>query len=216
MVQNRRTSLVITAYHSDDAMVDLTCECVDSLRYGRPDEVILVDDCSPLELKHPKVDKYIRRLTNGGFPKCANTGFKASTGDVIILSNNDVTYNPGWLDGILKPLSEGYDISSIRVSDSDGYELEDYIEEDGTFGSLWAMTREVYDKLGGFDESFGKGTFEDKDFAKRAKQAGFKMGKYHGALVEHIGRATMDKLYPNQEDFWEGRETFIKKHGSIV
>ncbi len=210
--------MAITSYHADDAMADLTRECIYSLRYGRPDEVFLIDDASPMVLKFNDV-RLIRRHENGGFPKCGNTGFKAcyeTEADVIILSNNDVTFTPGWLEGILKPLQEGYDISAIRVSDADGYTTEDYIEEDGTFGSLWAMKREVYEAIGGFDERFEKGTFEDKDFAERAKEAGFKMGKYHGAMVEHVGRATMDKVYPNQENFWENRERFKEKWGKIV
>jgi GT2 family glycosyltransferase len=208
-------SLIITSYHLDEEMAELTRKCIASLKYGRPDEVILVDDASPLQVEFEGIDRHVKRLENGGFPKCANTGWKAANGDILILSNNDVEYTPGWLEGILKPLNEGYDISSIRVSDSDGWTVEDYIEEDGTFGSLWAMKREVYEKIGGFDESFDKGTFEDKDFALRAREAGFRIGKYHGALVEHVGRATMDKLYPNQEDFYEGQAKYLDKHGKL-
>lgn len=210
------TAMAITSYHVDEALVQLTRDCLDSLRYGEPDYVFLIDDDSPIKVMF-EVEQIFRE-ENGGFPKCANTGFKAcyDTGaDVLIISNNDVVYTPGWLEGILKPLEEGYDISSIRVSDSDGYTTEDYIEPDGTFGSLWAMKRKVYETIGGFDESFGKGTFEDKDFAVRAREAGFKIGKYHGALVEHVGRATMDKMYPNQEDFYEGREHYKQKYGRV-
>lgn len=211
-----KTSLIITAYHRDEDMLALTRTCLASLRYGRPDEVIVVDDCSPIKADFPEADRVIYRPENGGFPKCSNTGFKEARGKILILSNNDITYTPDWLEGILKPLDEGYDISSIRVSDGDGYETEDKTTEDDFFGSLWAMKRKVYDTIGGFDEAFGMGTFEDKDFYTRAKEAGFRIGKYHGALVEHVGRATMDKIYPNQEDFWQGRETYLKKHGRII
>jgi GT2 family glycosyltransferase len=208
-----RTSLIITSYHSDPEMVALTEACVASLANGRPDEVIVVDDCSPIFIGLSGVDAFIRREENGGFPKCANTGWAEATGDVLILSNNDIKYTPGWLEAILKPLKEGYDISSILVSDGDGKDTRDEIEEDGYFGSLWAQTRKVYDKLGGFDESFDKGTFEDKDYFVRAKRAGFKIAKYHGAYVDHVGRATMDKLYPDRIDFHEGLAKFNKKHG---
>lgn len=210
------TSLIITTYHADEQMVELTRGCLESLEHGRPDEVIIVDDCSPIKVRFPEADNQIFRSENGGFPKCANTGFKAATGDILILSNNDVIYNPGWLQGILKPLNEGYDISSVRMSDSDGYLTDDKITEGDRFGSLWAMTREVYETIGGFDETFDKGTFEDLDFQKRAEEAGFTVGKNHGVLVEHVGRATMDKLYPNQEDFEEGKEHFKKKHGYLA
>lgn len=210
-----KVSLVITSYHSDEAMVELTRKCIASLKYGRPDEVILVDDASPIREEFEGIDRHVRRLLNGGFPKCANTGFMAANGEVIILSNNDIEYTPGWLEGILKPLNEGYDISTILVSDADGYVLEDKITEGDKYGSLWAITRKAYGKVGGFDESFELGTHEDLDHRRRALDMGLKIGKYHGALVEHVGRATMDKLYPEKEDYWNGRETYIKKWGDI-
>lgn len=209
-----KTSLVITAYHLDEKMADLTRKCVASLKYGRPDEVLVVDDGSPLEIELEGVE-VLRRPENGGFPKCANTGFEATTGDVIILSNNDVEYTDGWLEAILKPLDEGYDISSVRMSDHDGFETFDEITEDDWFGSLWAMKRKVYDKLGGFDERFVKGTFEDKDYYFRAKEAGFKIAKNHASVVKHKGRATMDVIYPEQEDFWTSREEYENKWGRV-
>ena len=211
-----KTSLIITAYHVDETMAQLTRNCLDSLEYGRPDEVIVVDDGSPQFYRFRGVDKHIIRGTNGGFPECANTGWEGATGDILILSNNDIQYTPGWLEGILEPFKQGYDIAHIRVSDADGMSTEDGITEDDYFGSLWAQTREVYEKLGGFDERFKKGTFEDKDYFIRAKKAGFKIGKNNAAVVEHIGRATMDKLYPEREDFHENMARFKDKHGFVL
>lgn len=211
------TSLIITSYHSDGEMWQFTKKCVGSLNHGRPDEVIVVDDASPITFREPLfgIERYIRREENGGFPRCANTGFKAATGDIIILSNNDLEYSEGWLEAILKPLEEGFDISSVRMSDSDGLETEDKITEGDRFGSLWAMKREVYETIGGFDESFDKGTFEDLDFHKRAEAAGFRIGKNHAVVVKHQGRATMDKLYPDRRDFKEGQIHFEQKYGYL-
>lgn len=210
-------SLIITSYHVDQAMADLTINCLASLKVGtRPDEVVVVDDCSPLLVGLEGVDIYVRRETNGGFPECANTGFETANGDILILSNNDITYTPNWLEAILLPFQKGYDISHILVSDADGTTTEDKITEDDYFGSLWGMTRKVYEKIGGFDESFKKGTFEDKDFFVRAKRAGFKIGKNHAGYVNHIGRATMDRIYPNREDFYENMQRFEKKYGGVL
>lgn len=209
-----RVSLIITSYHIDEAMAQLTRNCLESLTYGRPDEVIVVDDGSPHLVRLKGVDIHIFRSQNGGFPRCSNTGFQAATGDILILSNNDIQYTPGWLEGILKPLEQGYDISSIVMSDQ-SYETRDEITDGDRFGSLWAMKRKVYDTIGGFDESFDKGTFEDLDFHKRAEATGFRIGKNHSVLVEHTGRATMDKIYPNREDFEQGKEHFRKKYGKI-
>ncbi len=210
-----KVSLIITSYHQDREMAKLTERCIGSLKTKGIDEVIVVDDASPFKLEIPGV-KQIWRETNGGFPLCANTGWKAATGDILILSNNDIEYVDGWLEGILKPLEEGFDISHIRVSDSDGETTENMITEDDYYGSLWAQTRKVYETIGGFDERFEKGCWEDKDHFVRAKDAGFKIGKNHAAYVKHTGRATMGKLYPKQEDFHENAQRFKDKWGYIL
>ncbi len=210
------TSLIITTYHADQAMVDLTTNCLESLSVGtRPDEIIVVDDCSPLFIGLAGVDIYVRREHNGGFPECANTGFETANNDILILSNNDITYTKGWYEAILEPLLQGYDISSLRMSDSDGLKTKDEITEGDRFGSLWAMKRNVYETIGGFDETFDKGTFEDLDFHKRAEAAGFRIGKNHAVVVNHVGRATMDKLYPDRRDFSEGKIHFEQKWGYL-
>lgn len=209
-----KTSLVITSYHIDDYTVELTRKCLASLKYGRPDEVILVDDCSPIQAGFDGVDNHIKRPVNGGFPKCANTGFKAATGDVIILSNNDIEYNPGWLEALLEALENGYDVASLVMSDQT-YVTKDEITEGDRFGSLWAMKRKVYETIGGFDETFEKGTFEDLDFHQRVLKAGFRIGKNHKVVVEHVGRATMDKVYPDRIDFKEGKQRYLDKYGRI-
>lgn len=215
MHNKQKISLVITAYHIDKDMAAMTKKCLNSIDEKSIDEIILVDDASPYFLPTPNV-KQIIRTENGGFPECANTGFKHATGDIIILSNNDIVFTKGWLEAILEPLKQGYDISSIKVSDSDGYETENIITEDDWFGSLWAMRREVYDTIGGFDERFKGGNFEDKDYWIRAKEAGFKIGKNHAVVVEHIGRGTMSKVYENQENFHENAQRFKDKYGYLL
>jgi GT2 family glycosyltransferase len=89
------------------------------------------------------------------------------------------------------------------------------VTEGDKFGCLWAMKREVYDKLGGFDERFGKGTFEDTDYRKRIDEAGYKVGKYHGVMVFHQGRATFDLVDPENKIFFENKKKFEEKHGTF-
>lgn len=207
-------SVIIPVYIKDEEILEMTDNCIDSLfETAKPDEIIIVDDCSPIHASYANVE-CIRRDKNGRFPKAVNTGLKHAKGDVLVIANNDITFYPGWLDGLLKGLKR-YDICSIRTTDSDGWNIEELYTEGDRFGSIWAMKRKVYKKLGGLDEDFKLGAFEDLDYYNRAKEAGFKIGKYHGALVEHIGRATNDKEFPNQEDFISSRETYLKKYGRI-
>lgn len=208
-----QTSIIIPCYYLNDDFVKMTANCLYSMGDEKPKEIIVVDDNSPIEHTFDGVTN-IRREKNGRFPKAVNTGLRAATGDILIIANNDITFYPGWLKGLLKALKH-YDIASIRVTDSDGWTTEDTFTEGDYFGSLWAMKRKVYETIGGLDDSFTLGSFEDKDYYNRALEAGFTIGKYHGALVEHIGRATNNIEFPNHEDFVKGKEVYLDKYGRI-
>lgn len=215
------TSLIIPCYWANQELVDITQKCLDSLKYGRPDEVIVVDDWSPIPFtsfyfkgKQPDLTVAPAQERNLGYAGAVNAGLKEAKSDVMIVSNNDIVFTPGWLEAILKPLEQGYDIASIRTSDN-GYETEDKITEGDKFGSLWAMRRQVYDTIGGLDESFGKGYFEDLDYQKRAEAAGFKVGKNHAHLVEHVGKATFKTVDADDTAYLTAMEKYRQKYGVV-
>ena len=57
-------------------------------------------------------------------------------------------------------------------------------------GFCLLMTRDVYDKIGGLDERFGLGFFDDDDLAVRARQAGFELAVAHDLFIHHFGSRT--------------------------
>jgi GT2 family glycosyltransferase len=48
----------------------------------------------------------------------------------------------------------------------------------------------VYEKIGGLDERFGLGLFDDDDLAERARRAGFELAVAHDLFVHHFGGRT--------------------------
>ena len=52
------------------------------------------------------------------------------------------------------------------------------------------MTRAVYDAVGGLDERFGLGFFDDDDLAERAHRAGFELAVAQDLFVHHFGSRT--------------------------
>ena len=50
--------------------------------------------------------------------------------------------------------------------------------------------RVVYESIGGLDERFGLGFFDDDDLAERARRAGFELAMAHDLFVHHFGSRT--------------------------
>lgn len=216
---------IIPCYFLDQSFVEMTKKCVDTMNstthFGIT--LIIVNDGSPYEFNkfdspYFNVPYEIMRPENGGYASAVNSALVGVKQDVdyIIICNNDIEFiDPHWLDHLLRPLKEGYDISSIRTTDTDGWITEDKITEDDKFGSIWAMKRIVYDTIGGLDESFGKGYFEDLDYHERARRTGFRIAKNHAGLVEHRGKATFRQIDPDDQCYEEAKTKFKKKYGKV-
>lgn len=210
-------TIIIPCYWYNERLIELTKKCLESLETTTKGEklyTIVVDDGSPISYR-PKCDRLIVRNENGGYTKAVNTGLEETNDDIIIVGNNDLEfYDQHWLRGLVQPLEDGNDISCIMVSDSDGFTIEKRYEYDAKFGSLFAMKREVYDKLGNFDEQF-KGYFTDLDYRRRALNAGFKIVKNYGAFVHHIGKATYALIDEKDSQYQEAEELYKAKWGFL-
>lgn len=188
-----KVSVVIPCLWTDQKYIDMTFKCISSM--GDVGQIIVVGN-------------------QESYAENVNAGLRATKNDIIIVCNNDIEFiQPDWLDHLLKPLDE-YDITSIRTSDSDGWDVEDKYEPDGKFGSIWAMKRLVYETIGGLDETFGN-YFEDLDYHKRATDVGFKVVKNHAGIVQHQGKATFHDVDPEDAQFLRARDKFKDKWGKV-
>ena len=57
-------------------------------------------------------------------------------------------------------------------------------------GFCLLIKRGVYEAIGGLDERFGLGFFDDDDLAVRARRAGFELAVAHDLFVHHFGSRT--------------------------
>ena len=93
-----------------------------------------------------------------------------------------------------------------------------YLDENQTYevdaisGSFMMMRREVYDKVGGFDEQFFM-YGEDLDFCYRVQKAGFKVFYVHSTQIIHYkGESTKRSSLDETKVFYSAMHLFVKKH----
>jgi GT2 family glycosyltransferase len=72
-------------------------------------------------------------------------------------------------------------------------------------GAFLMFSRDVWQKVGGFDERFHPIWFEDVDFCARVKAAGFRIWYDPGAVAKHTGAHSIRSLaLENRERYWYG------------
>jgi hypothetical protein len=190
------TSLVIPAYYANKELEEMTQRCIDSVG-NDVDQVIL------------QIDKY-----GEGYSKTTNKALSNCIGEIIIVGNNDIIFHENWLTELLFPIQLGFDIATCWTSDQNDIKVEDRIEIGSNFGSLFAMRREVYDTIGGFDERF-KGYFADTDYRERVLAQHFTIGKNMNMVVEHLAKATYKVVDDADEEFQRAKILYEIKWGEI-
>ncbi|MDO8525978.1 MAG: glycosyltransferase family 2 protein, partial [Candidatus Omnitrophota bacterium] len=223
--------------------LSLTKDCVNSIFKNTASDgyrIILVDNASDDAAKNyleglnrawPRQIVLIRNEKNLGFVKAINQGIAVSTAPYVCLLNNDTLVTKGWLKEMTAIAASADDIGIVNPSSNNlgqkpaqGEPLELYAEkiskESGQVIELGAgigfcmfIKRKLLERIGGFDEIYGMGNFEDTDFSRRAAQAGYRCVRACGAYVHHRENTSFNKVRTFDEDFKRNREIYEFRWG---
>jgi glycosyltransferase involved in cell wall biosynthesis len=216
------TSIIILTMNQ----LEYTQQCVESVRKhtSEPHEIVFVDNGSSdgtVPWLREQVTSHancrlIENATNRGFSQGCNQGIEASTGEYLLLLNNDVVVTDGWLGGLLECLTASPDVGVVgpmtnnisgiqRVRHNDYVSLDEMHEFARSFRTLhrhrrfvcrrivgfcMLFRRSLVDAIGALDTSFGTGNFEDDDFCLRSVLAGRHNRIAADVFVHHYGSRT--------------------------
>jgi len=218
-------SIVIVTYNS----LATIAPCIESVlaTTADADEIIVVDNNSRDEtayyvecLREALGYERIRlccETQNLGYARAAARGAELATRDCLIFLNPDTVVFPGWIEGLLEPLTQNdplaasgpvsnyaaglqnvarYLPAEISAKGMSAAQLAEFLLQqnrdrlvptDLLIGFCLAVKRCVYEELGGFDKDLFLGN-DDLDFSWRLARAGYRQVVVPSVFVFHKGQ----------------------------
>lgn len=245
-----RASVVVLTWNN----LDYTKACLESLEKHTlypAWELILVDNASTdgsrdYLSEYAATRPHVKLLLNDenlGFAAGNNVGLTESTGDLVVILNNDTYVTPGWLHGLVGHLRRNPTLGIVGpVTNNIGNEARIDIhygsmEEMLVEADAWvrrhprqllpsrvvaffccALPRELLVEVGLLDEDFGQGFFEDDDYCNRIREAGREVAIAEDVFVHHHLSASFSTLNQErrQELFERNKAIYERKWGAWV
>lgn len=159
---------------------------------------------------------YLRDPEPLGFARAVNRGAARAGGETLIILNSDTVVTPGWMEALHDALLSDPSLGALTPSTNAAGDpaqmdfatverpLEEalairaaqtrapnllYLPQRITFFCA-ALRRSVWQDLGGLDEAYPIGNFEDDDLCLRLRVAGYRLAVAQHAFVYHHNNAT--------------------------
>jgi GT2 family glycosyltransferase len=174
------------------------------------------------------------KVPRPGKSAAINDAVHAATGNVLAFLDDDVVVDRTWLTSVEDFFQQGkYHVGqgSIRLQSParDDPEVQKLVQRYRTIpkleydpklaevrslnGSNFFVARQVFDRVGGFDERLGpgaSGTSEDVEFAHRLARSGIGIGYVSKAVVyHHVDRRRLTDEYFKLAHWRQGKSRFL-------
>ena len=223
----RAASVVIPNWNGRDLLAKYIPSIVAALAGNPENEIIVVDNGSEdgsadfLRETFPAV-RVLTLERNLGFGGGSNAGFRAAKNDMVVLLNNDMRVEPGFLAPLLDAFTDEtvfsvacqiffsdpnklreetgltqfwWENGSIRVRHRDDPAIQVPYPCAYSGGGSSAFDRRKFLELGGFDELLAPFYMEDTDVGYRAWKRGWKVLYEPRSVVYHEHRGTIGKKF---------------------
>lgn len=190
---------------------------------------------------YPEVH-FVFNSSNVGFAAGNNIGIKQATGDFFVLLNSDAFPTPGMLARLVDHFAYDTQLGMVGpVTNAAGNEqciytkagnMEDKIKEGLLYAAngghetlsayrldffCVAIPSHIFKLVGGLDEDFGRGYYEDLDYSLRVKAAGYRLGVAEDTFVYHRGSSSFGKMPGETKALLKRNKRLIgQKHGTGV
>jgi GT2 family glycosyltransferase len=194
-------------------------------------QVIVVNDSTEISLEstvapfQDQINLTLLTQPNSGPATARNTGAFAATGKFLVFTDDDCTVTPDWLQTLenrfrVRPdcLIGGRTVNALpdNIYSTASQQLIDYlysyynaIADRAKFftSNNFALPAAAFDKIGGFDTSFGLAAGEDREFCDRWLNSGYAAIYAPEVIVYHAHELTLHKFW--QQQFNYGRGAFL-------
>ena len=147
--------------------------------------------------EHDERVRYISAEGAQGINHARNAGVRESFGSWIVLCDADDVVGPGWIEAYGAAFAQGASLvgGPLRhvvdgtVGDEQGGFVESPWIYQWPYGANCGFTRQAFDAIGGFDESY-RGGGDETDFFWRAQIAGMRLEWVPDARIDYFSRSS--------------------------